>query len=165
MRARGGIGLVAVFGLLVGIAAARADEKEEKIPLSEVPKAVIDAVKAKFPGAKIEKAEKEVEDGKTYYELSLELNDDEDLEVKAKPDGTIVEIEKEIKAEDLPAAVTAALKDKYPGAKIKEAEEVTKGTTVSYEVQIVTADKKKLEVTLDKNGNILEVEEADEEKD
>jgi uncharacterized membrane protein YkoI len=106
-----------------------------------------------------------VEDGTTYYDLSLESRDDEDLEVKAKPDGTIVEIEKEIEAKDLPAAVTAALKAKYPGSEVKEAEEVTKGDKVSYEVEIATADEKELEVTLDRDGKILKAEEGDEEQD
>src|SRR4051812_785860 len=44
---------------------------EEKVPLAKVPKAALDAVKAKFPGAKLTGAEKEKEDGKDVYEIAI----------------------------------------------------------------------------------------------
>ncbi len=44
---------------LVGLTAAWADEgKEEKVPLDKLPKAVTDAVKAKFEGAELVSASK-----------------------------------------------------------------------------------------------------------
>lgn len=159
MRSLSVLTMAAVLGLIVGLAPARADEKE--IPLKDVPKAVIDAIKAKFPGAKLKEAAKEEEDGKTVYEVELVFNNDE-YTVEASADGKILAVEKEIEVEDLPAAVTAALKAKYPGAKLDEAEEVTEGTTISYEVIVKTADKKTWEVKLDKTGKILKTEEADD---
>ena len=44
------------------------------------------------------------------------------------------------------------MKAKYPDAKIEEAEEVTAGLKVTYEVEIETAKKKELEITLDASG-------------
>ena len=52
---------------------ARADE--EKIAVDKLPAAVKKAIKNKFPKAEIEKASKEVEDGKTTYEVELEIKD------------------------------------------------------------------------------------------
>jgi len=155
---------IATLGL-VGLATAggaRADE--EKIALDKVPTAVMNAVKKKFPAAKIEEAAKEVEDGKTTYEISIELND-RDITVSLKDDGTILEIEKEIAVKDLPSAVTGAIAAKCPGATLKNAEEVTEGEKVTYEVVVVPASKKARAVALDRAGKILEDDEADEDKD
>ena len=46
---------------------------EEKIPVKELPKAVLKAVKEKFPKAEIKGAAKEEEDGKTTYEVMLKV--------------------------------------------------------------------------------------------
>lgn len=45
--------------------------KKEAVPLDQVPKAVLDAVKAKFVGAKLVSASKEDDDGKTIYKMEL----------------------------------------------------------------------------------------------
>ncbi len=161
MRLLSSLGLVGLLGLSLGLATAWADDKEEKIPLDQVPKAVTDAVKARFAGAKIAEAAKEEEDGKTFYELSLTHNGQK-MDVLAKPDGTIVEIERQIAIADLPGAVATSVKAKYPGATIKKAEEKTEGTVVSYEVVIETAAKKGREISLDRQGKILEDEEAED---
>ncbi len=151
---------VTACGLLALPADGRADE--EKVPLEKVPAAVIKAVKDKFPGAKIKEAEKEEEDGQTLYELELTYEGHK-YDVTAKADGTITEIEKQIKPADLPQAVSQALKAKYPKAEIEKAEEVTKGAKKTYKVIVVTATKKTLEVVLDPSGNILEEEESEGE--
>jgi len=44
--------------MVTALGASADDEKEEKVPLDKVPKAVLDAVKAKFPKAKLVSAEK-----------------------------------------------------------------------------------------------------------
>ncbi len=55
--------------LLIVCAFARADEV--KVPLKDVPKAVLDSIKEKFPRAELTEATKETEDGKTTYEIAL----------------------------------------------------------------------------------------------
>jgi uncharacterized membrane protein YkoI len=145
----------------------RADE--EKVPLDKLPKKVTDAVKARFPDAKLVSAEKEEEDGKTVYEVAIE-NKDQKVEVTVTPDGDIIEIEKRISAKDLPAKVTKTLEEKYPKATYKIIEEVIKVENKKdkppyYEVLLITADKKKLEVVLDADGKITEEEDKSKEKD
>ena len=161
MRIFGWIEAITALGLLVVATGARADE--EKIPLDDVPRAVIDAVKVKFPDAKIKKAVKEEEDGTTVYELSF-THEDKDYKVEAKADGTIIAVEREIAVSDLPEAVVKGVKAKYPDAKIEKAEEVTEGLNlkVTYEIEIETAEKKELEITLDASGSILKTEEEDD---
>jgi hypothetical protein len=153
----GGLVLLA----LVGLTTARADDaKEEKVPLDKLPKAVVEAVKAKFEGAELVSAEKEKEDGKDVFEVAIK-HKGHNIEVTLTPEGKIVSIEKEIDAKDLPKEVREALDAKYPKAEIKKAEEETKDNKVTYEVLIVTADKKKLEVVFDPKGKLLEEEKKD----
>src|SRR5262245_37677734 len=57
----GRFGVSAMAGLVLLAAVAGADEKEKagkKVPLDKVPRKVMDAVKARFPGARITSVEK-----------------------------------------------------------------------------------------------------------
>jgi hypothetical protein len=154
-----GVALLALAAVCV-----RADE-EEKIPLDKLPKAVVDAVKAKFPKAKLVSAEKEKEDGKTFYEVAIK-DGDSNIEVILTPEGKITAIEKEIEVKDLPKAVTDAFESKYPKATVKKVEEITKEDKLyGYELLIVTAEKKKLEVTFDPKGKVLEEEKKGDKED
>lgn len=143
---------------------ARADEK---IPLKDVPKAVLDAVKAKFPKGEIKTAEKEDEDGETTYEVALK-SDGHSLDVALKADGTILEIEKEVAHKDVPKAVAAAVEAKYPKGTIKKAEEIItfKGgkEEKSYEVVVTETGKKPVEVKLSADGKIVKHEEDDDDQ-
>src|SRR5207237_2545868 len=98
---------------------------EEKVPIDKLPKTVVDAVKKRFPEAEIVSASKEVEDGKTLYELALKQKDAK-MDVTLTAEGEIQEIEKEIASKDLPKAVADGLDAKYPKATIKKAEEIIK---------------------------------------
>src|SRR4051812_33723676 len=144
--------MLAVFGLGLSVTASRADE--EKVPLDKVPPPVLKAFKAKFPEAKIKAAIKEVEDGKTVYEIESTSNG-LTIDAVLKPDGEFVNYEKEIKADDLPAAAASAVKAKYPKAKVKRIEEVTEGDKHFYEL-VVEAGGKDVEVSVDKKGKILD---------
>lgn len=99
--------LILAFAVLAAGTSARA--KEERVPLDRVPKAVVDAVKAKFPDAKLTEAEKKTEDGKTTYEIELEHKGQE-YAVSATAEGKITEVEREVEIKDLPKAVTDAIK-------------------------------------------------------
>ena len=150
---------------MILMAAAPAAWADEKVDLDKVPKAVMDAVKARFPDAEIKGAEKETEEGKLYYEIEI-LNKKEEIDVELTPDGALSEIEKEIEYKDLPKAVSQALEAKYPKAEFDEVEEVTKVDKKTeklayYEVQVKTADKKHYEVQVDPDGKIVNEEKKD----
>ena len=155
---RPGLWTLVCVGLCTSLT-ARADE--EKVPLDKVPPAVTKAVKAKFPNGTLKQAEKEVEDGKTVYEIGLE-DGGRKLDVSVNEQGTILAIEKQIAESELPKPVKDAVKAKYPNATIKKAEEITKDTTKSFEVILAVGDKQR-EVVLDPAGKILEDEEAGED--
>ena len=156
---------VVVAGLVAGMT-ARADE--QKVALDKVPKVVKKAVKKRFPDAKLKSAEKETENGKTVYEIAI-TDKDQKIEVTLTPEGQIVGIEKQIAAKDLPQAVTKTLEGKYPKATYKVIEEVFKvkdgeEKLAYYEVLLVTAEKKKLEVSVKSDGKIEKEEDKSKEK-
>jgi hypothetical protein len=141
---------------------------EKKVPLDKVPKAVLDAVKTRFPDAKLRAAEKETEKGKTVYEIAITENNQK-IEVTLTPKGKITEIEKHIAAKDLPRAVTTALEAKYPNATYRTIEQVYKvqkgkEKLAYYEVLLVTTAKKKLEVSVKAEGKIIKEEDKSKEK-
>jgi Putative beta-lactamase-inhibitor-like, PepSY-like len=148
--------------LLVHSSAVAADEK--KVPLGEVPKPVLDAVKLKFPRAELKEAVKDVDDDETSFEISL-LNAGKHITVTLDDEGEIEEIETEIALSELPKPVTDAIAGKYPKATLKKAEEVVEiedgKEEKAYEVDVVTAEGKSVEVRVEASGKIEE-DEADD---
>ena len=139
--------------LIAGTFALSARADEVVIKPDQVPARAMSAVKAKFAGAEITGAAKDVEDGKTTYEVMLTHKGGK-YDVSVKEDGTIVGYEKAMKAEDLPKAVTSAVMKKYPKAKIKAAEELTTGDTTNFEVAVADGGKA-FELVVDAKGKIV----------
>ena len=148
--------VAAVFVLPAAVARAGDEPKD----LDKIPKAVMDALKAKFPGAKIDTWTKETENGKVIYDMEFK-KDGRKAEADIAEDGTIQNFEEEFDAKDLPKAVTEAVEKKYPESKLKEVMEITeikdkKEVHGGFEIVLETADKKEVEVTVAKDGKILE---------
>jgi hypothetical protein len=151
------VGLAVALLALTATVARAADEPKD---LDKIPKAVMDALKAKFPKAKIDKWTKETEDGKVMCDIEFKV-DGRKTEADIAEDGTILNFEKEFDAKDLPRAVTDAVEKKYPKSKMKEVMEITeikdkKEAHGGYEITLETADKKDVEVVVAKDGKILE---------
>ena len=100
--------LILVLGLAVGIvcwafgpSVINAIGKEAKVKVEDLPdavKATVDKfIKDEAPGAKIEEAKKEIEDGKVIYDIELEAGD-KDIELEIAEDGTL--LEKEVAVDD-----------------------------------------------------------------
>ncbi len=114
----------------------------------QLPAAVTTAFKKAYPNATIRGTSKETEDGKTLYEVeSVENGKARDF--LYSPDGTVIEVEEEMNAADLPAPVAAGVKKLYPTATVAVAEKQTRGTTVQYELKIMGAAKKSVSFMLD----------------
>ena len=151
------IGVCAVLGLVL---TASAQDKKEVADLDKIPKAVMDGLKAKFPKPVITKWTKETEAGKVVYDIEF-TQDGRKCEADIFEDGTIHNFEKAIEAKDLPKAVTDAVEKKYPKATMKTIMEITeikdkKEMLDGYEIELVTADKKDVEVTVAPDGKIKE---------
>jgi uncharacterized membrane protein YkoI len=162
-------GLAAALFALTALAAPAFAGKEQAKDLDKIPKAVMDALKAKFPGAKITKWTKETEDGKLVYDIEFTQNGKK-AEADIAPDGTIQNYEREFDAKNLPKAVTEAVAKRYPGAKMKEVMEITdikagKEVHGGFEITLQTADNRNVEVTVARDGKILEDTGAKKEKE
>ena len=154
-----GLGLAAVVALTAVL--ARADD-EEKVPIDKLPKAVTDAIKDKYPGAELVSATKDTDDDGVTYDVTIKYKKQE-LDVTLTPEGKIVQVEREIEVKEVPKVVHDAVKKKYPGSTIKGASEISKDDKVAeYELEIVTKDKKTLDVTFDKDGKFIEEEPGEE---
>ena len=141
--------------------AVRAGAADKKIAKEDVPQPVMQSVNARLPGAEFTSAEKENEKGNVVYDLELK-HEGLKYEMDVKEDGTIMEIEKQVKHG--PKAVLDAVKAKYPNASVKEvmAVSVVKGKQEKldrYEVTIGT-DRKEKEVVVSLDGKSVK-EEAD----
>jgi hypothetical protein len=131
-------------------------------PAAKLPAPVLAAFRTSYPNATIKNAAKESEDGKTVWEVeSIESGLARDLVYNL--DGAVVEIEEQVEPASLPAAVTAALKAKYPAASITKAEKLVKGTTLTYEMALKGAAVQSVEITPD--GKIVPAVKEKNEKD
>ena len=99
----------------------------QKINANKLPVAVKEGFAKAYPAATATHWDKEGKD----YEASFK-QDKESLSVVFDGKGQVLEVEKEIKAEALPATVQTALK----GKKVKEAAIITKGGKTYYEAEI-----------------------------
>ena len=131
--------------------------QEESITAANIPAPVKSAVMARFAGAKIKGGSKETEDGKTFYEVSLDRAG-KNIDVTSTPAGVLTLIESEISRADLPAAVTTLIDTKYAKATWQRVEEVreikNKVEKVSfYEVLLVDAKKQGWELQVAVDGS------------
>jgi uncharacterized membrane protein YkoI len=174
MRGRWGwiAGCVVLAGLAFVIATAQAAEEGG----DALPKAVADAISQAFPGAAIEKAGQESEDGLAVYEVELKYKGGE-LDVAVSPDGVIVAVGSE--AGDIPEVVEAAVRDAVKGGKITEAdkEEVRavfiaelgqlcelKEPVVVYEIEYAK-DGDEYEARVRADGKLLGIKEEEDDAD
>lgn len=151
------LGAVALAFLL---GAAGVGAKEERVPKDRIPKAVMDALLARFPKAKIDTCVKEKEGGDVVYDIEFKV-EGRHCESDIKENGAYINFEQAIKAGDLPKAVRDAIDQKYPRARLKEIMQETevhgKDEKLSaYEVVLVPAGKKEVEVRVSPEGKILE---------
>ncbi len=155
--------LLIVF--LFALAAAR-EQGKDKPDLNKVPKQVMEALKAKFPKAEVDKWTREKEGDVFVHDFEFR-QEGRKLEADIREDGTILNWERQIAVKDLPGAVLRAIEGKYPKAVIKEGMAVTdvkegKDLPEGYEVLFQMPDGKRVEVTVAPDGKFLE--ESGEEK-
>src|SRR5262245_44933685 len=103
---------------------------------------------------------KEMENGEVIYDIEM-TRDGKKHEMDCKEDGTLVDIQNEISAKDLPAPALAAINAKYPNSTIKEVGEILvvkdkKEVRDHFEVLIDTVDKKEVELTVSLDGTKIE---------
>ena len=124
---------------------------DKPIKIEDLPPAVQKAVHEHTKGADLKGLSKEVENGKTFYEVETVVNG-HSRDLLLDKTGAVVELEEEVALDNIPAPVKSAIEKKSAGGKIIKVEMVSKGPSVSYEAAI-TENGKKLEVAVKPDGS------------
>jgi len=152
--------ILATLASFLFIGTSKVSAQEEAVPHDKIPKAVMDALLAKFPQAKIDTCTRAKEGADIVYDIEFKQRGRK-CEADIKENGFYINYEKAIEAKDLPRTVRQAIRKRYPESTLKEIMEETeirgKDERLSaYEVVLETADKKEVEVRVAPNGEILE---------
>ncbi len=140
-----------LFAALLTLSLAFTAAAEKSVKMKDLPPAVKKAVEENTKGAEIKGISKEVEKGKTMYEVETLVNGKtRDMMIDAN--GVVTLIEQEVTLDSIPAGAKAAIEKKAAGAKIAKVETLTKGQTVTYEAQMVGKGGKKSEIVVSADG-------------
>jgi uncharacterized membrane protein YkoI len=143
------LGLVTLCGLFgVGLAA-----QDTKLQAKDLPAPVLKSAQAELAkGGKLVGYLKDVEDGKTYYEMETTISG-HTRDFQFDPSGKLLEVEEEMATSAVPPAAVKAIAAKGTPGKI---ESVTKnGVIVAYESIVKTKAGKSLEVAVDATGKTV----------
>jgi len=163
------VALVATAGICVGVLPAAAGTHKALLPA-----AARSAINAAFPGAKIGDVESTTEKGTVHYSVDVTWQKRK-LEIEVAADGTLGEIQENVKFDSLPAAVAQKVTGKANHGKVLKIEKTeirgvpNKGTftplaeaQILYEITVRPVHGKKLELRLDQAGNLVADDEDDE---
>ena len=132
--------------------------QETAIHRAALPPAVERTVAQQSQGATIRGFSKEVEHGRTTYEMELTVAG-RSKDVTMDSTGAVIEVEEQVALDSLAPAVQQAIKAQAGTATIGTVERLTKGDkVVAYEAH-VTANGKRREIQVGPNGEKLEHEE------
>jgi uncharacterized membrane protein YkoI len=140
------VGFIAL-GLWVGSAFAQ----ETKVQFKDLPPAVQVTAKAQSQGATVKGYSKEIEKGKTEYEVQL-LADGKKRDVSIDPDGKVLETEEVIAFSLVPKKAQDAIKHEAKGAKVEKVEMVKSEQPTVYEA-LIRQNGKKHEIRVLENGD------------
>jgi Putative beta-lactamase-inhibitor-like, PepSY-like len=152
---------VAVIGALaLLLTTAHVRTQEEAVPAGKIPKAVMNALLARFPKAMIDHVTKAKEADDVVYDIEF-TQEGRKCEADITEKGVYINYEKAIAARELPKSVRDAVERRYPKGTLKEVMEETevKGKNErlsAYEIVLVTADRNEVEVRVSPDGTILE---------
>jgi Putative beta-lactamase-inhibitor-like, PepSY-like len=163
---RATVSLAGLLGVVAAVALVATVRADDKISLSQVPGAVLNATKAKFPNAELVSAVKEEENGKVTYEITIKDND-QNADVEVTLEGKILAVEKTMSVKKVPRAVVAGLKARHPHAAIKKAKQIFKDDKLTaYELVVaIEGESKSTELTFQPDGKPVEEEKAADPSD
>lgn len=110
-------GVIALTSALSSGQAMQEDAKEEKLKVSQLPPAVVEAIKTNCQRCSIDKATREVEHGVTVYDIEFKRGQGE---IALAEDGSVIDRETVVLLKDVPAAALDTIRKNASGAKIKQ---------------------------------------------
>jgi uncharacterized membrane protein YkoI len=132
----------------------------------ELPDNITEYLQANYNGYELEEAEMDsLCTGSKVYEVEIEVNDDEEIELLFDTEGSLLFTESEINADQLPAAVSNSIKANYSAYSVEEVSLLTAASGDNlYEVEVKNGSSV-LSVMVKADGTVLcqEVEDDDDE--
>ena len=129
------------FLVSISLAAFAGFAAETKVQMKDLPAPVQKTVQEQTKNAQLKGLSKEIEKGKTYYEVETIVNG-KSRDVLIDPAGAVVEVEEAVTLDSLPGPARAAIEKYAQGGKILKVESVTKGSAVSYEATVSKSGKR-----------------------
>ncbi len=126
---------------------------DQKVSRQALPPAVAAAADKEAQGATIKGYSKEVENGKTFYEVETVRNG-KTRDLLLDSSGAVTEVEEQIEMASLPEAVQKGLRGAAGKGKITKVEAVKKGASTSYEA-VVRHGVKNSEIKVDGDGIVV----------
>jgi uncharacterized membrane protein YkoI len=140
-----------ILAVTIGFTNVLASEKA--ITMKDLPAAVQRTVQEQSQGATIRGVSKEVEGGKTVYEVEMKVNG-HGKDVSMDASGAVIEVEEEVALESIPGAAQAAIKKAAGSGQITKVEKVSGGKETAYEAGL-RKNGKRSEVKVSADGRLL----------
>ena len=155
------LGLFMVFG---SVYSCEILGEEDEDSLIELPANIQEYIAANYPDFEVDESEKETLcTGAEVYEVELEANDDDEIELVFDLEGSLLYEVVEIETAQLPEAVVSSINAEYVEYKIEEASRWDLSTDgVQYEVELEQNDTE-LEVLFSGNGTVICEEVSDDD--
>jgi hypothetical protein len=144
---------VGLFVLLTGYSNG-ADGGTTEIPLTQVPRPVVETVKKLFPDAQFQSASQGMGENKLFYDVYIKVKT-QNIWITCDAGGGLLVVDREIGLKDLPRPVSDMLHRRYPKATIRLVNEIAEGARVSYDIAL-TFNQKKLIALFQANGQFVE---------
>jgi uncharacterized membrane protein YkoI len=126
---------------------------EKAVNMKDLPAAVQRTVQEQSKGATIRGLSKEVERGKTVYEVEMKVKGHgKDVTIDAS--GEVIEVEEEVPLESLPGAARVAIEKAAGSGQITKVERVTGGKQAAYEAHL-RRDGKRSEIKIGDDGRLV----------
>ena len=125
---------------------------ETKVEFGNLPSAVQAAAKRQANGAVIVGATKEIEKGRTTYEVETTAGG-KSRDLSFDKAGQLLAVEQEVALDSLPAQAVEAIKKRVAGGTIKKVESITIDNSVSYEATVTTKRGKNSEMAVNSDGS------------
>jgi hypothetical protein len=148
-------GGLSIWGASTSLGIEDAAAQEQTVECADVPAAVRMAFQKAYPKAITQGCSKEIENGKTAYEISSTEGKTR-RDILYYEDGTLIVVEEAIEAADLPKPVQQALSEVLKDHKIELVEKLRRDDTLTYEIKSKHAGVA-LEIVFDGNGKVLKI--------
>jgi hypothetical protein len=126
-------------------------------PCHTLPDAVLSHAKAEAEGATIRGCVKEKENGKLSYEVET-VKDGRSGDILVDASGSVLEVEQEVTADSVPAAVADAIAKAAHGGKVGMIESVTRGDAIASYETTITSKGHRREVAFSPQGALVKAD-------